>query len=173
MKNIWFNEFAHGYTIAQNTRDVFNWPLRLVAIQLALGILLLYYFWGKRFGRAIPLPESTGTAAGEYVSSLASIYRQGQARRLTLDSIYQGFKRNLAEYLGAPRTMSAGELVTALSRRSPIDTRKLSKLLGDCEELLSRTEISEPDLFNMVQGLERWRKNNLPRRQTGIPRRAR
>jgi hypothetical protein len=158
---IWFNEFSHGYTLEKTTREAFTWPLRLVVIQLALGILLLYYYWGKRFGRPMPLPDHPGLVAGEYVTSLAGIYRQGRARRLILDSIYQGFKRDLAQYLGAPRNLPSGELVTALSRRPLIDTKKLAELLGHCEGLLSKPGFSEADLFAIVRQMERWRESNL------------
>ena len=158
---IWFNEYSHGYTLEKTTREAFTWPLRLVAIQLALGILLLYYYWGKRFGRPVPLTDHPDLVAGEYVSSLAGIYRQGRARRLILDSIYQGFKRHLAQYLGAPRNLPSGVLVTALSRRPLIDTKKLAELLEHCEGLLSKPGFSEADLFAIVRQMERWRVNNL------------
>jgi hypothetical protein len=162
---IWFNEYAHGYTLAQTTREAFTWPLGLVVIQLALGILLLYCYWGKRFGRPVPLPEYPDLVAGEYVASLAGIYRQGRARGLILDSIYQGFKHHLAQYLGAPRNLPPGELVTLLSRRPLIDTRKLAELLDHCEGLLGKPGFSEADLFAMVSQLESWRVNNLEVRE--------
>jgi hypothetical protein len=156
-----FNEFSHGYTLEKTTRETFTWPLRLVAIQLALGILLLYYYWGKRFGRPIPLPNHPDLVTGEYVASLAGIYRQGRARRLILDSICQGFKGDLAQYLGAPRNLPSGELAPTLGQGSPIDTGKLTELLKRCEELLSKPGFSEADLFAVVRQMERWRKNNL------------
>jgi hypothetical protein len=158
---IWFNEFSHGYTLAQTTRETFSWPLGLVVIQLALGLLLLYYYWGKRFGRPIPLPALPDLVAGEYVASLAGIYRQARARRLILNSIYQGFKRNLAQYLGAPRNLPSGDLVAAISKRPLLDTKKLAGLLEHCETLLNKSGLSETDLFAIVKQMEKWQQNNL------------
>ncbi|MCL6477256.1 MAG: DUF4350 domain-containing protein [Peptococcaceae bacterium] len=160
-EGVWFNELAHGYTWEKNTRDIFTWPLRLAAVQLALGVLLLYYYWGKRFGRPIPLPENTDQISGEYVSSLANIYRLGRARHLTLESIYQGFKHDLAQYLGVPRHLSSGELVKIFSGRPRIDTKKLTDLLGRCEGLMGKPAFSETDLFTIARDMEIWRENNL------------
>lgn len=160
-EGIWFNEFVHGYTWEKTAREVFAWPLRLAAIQLALGVLLLYYFWGKRFGRPIPLPGNTDQISGEYVSSLANIYRQGRARHLTLESIFQGFRKDLSQYLGISSNLSNGELVKAFSGRPRIDTKKLADLIGRCEELMGKTSLSETDLFTIARDMEIWRANNL------------
>jgi hypothetical protein len=158
---IWFNEFAHGYTWQKTTREVFTWPLRLVVMQLALGVLLLYYYWGKRFGRIIPLPENLSLVSGDYVSSLANIYRQGRARHLIMGSIYQDFKYDLAQYLGVSKHLSNQELVNFFSQRPRIDSEKLEELLGRWAELVKKPGISETDLFKIVREMEIWRINNL------------
>lgn len=160
-EGIWFNEFAHGYTWEKSAREVFTWPLRLVVIQLALGVLLLYYYWGKRFGRPLPAPQHAGHLSGEYVSSLAAIYRQGRARRLTLESIYQGFKIDLTQYLGVPKSISRQELVKIFFQRPRIDAGRLEKLLQRCEGLLGKSSLSETELLNITGELEIWRENNL------------
>jgi Domain of unknown function (DUF4350) len=160
-QGVLFNEFAHGYTWEKTARQVFTWPLRLVIIQFAIGVLLLYYFWGKRFGRPLPLPEDTSQVAGDYVSSLANIYRQGRARQLTLESIYQGFKHDLAKYLGVPKNLSNEALVKIFSGRPRIDTQKLADLLRRCAGLMGKPGISETDLFTMARDMETWREQNL------------
>lgn len=160
-KGIWFNEFSHGYTLTKASRDLFTWPLRLVVIQLALGVLLLFYYWGKRFGRPIPLARKAGRISGDYVSSMANIYRQGQARKLILESIYEDFKRNAARYLGVSPQIANEEMVRVFSGRPQIDTQKLRPLLERCTELRQNPGFSENMLVTVARDLEEWQRNNL------------
>lgn len=160
-KGIWFNEYSHGYTLPKASRNMFTWPFRLVTIQLALGVLLLFYYWGKRFGRPIPLPPKVGRISGNYVSSMANIYRQGQARKLILENIYEDFKKNAARYLGVSPQISNAELVKVFSGRPQLDTLKLENLLRRCTELLKNPAFSENALFTTARELEEWQQNNL------------
>lgn len=164
-KGIWFNEFSHGYTLTKASRDLFTWPLRLVVIQLAFGVLLLFYYWGKRFGRPIPLARKAGRISGDYVSSMANIYRQGQARKLILESIYEDFKRNAARSLGVSPKISNEEMARVFSGRPQIDTQKLRHLLGRCTELLKSPGFSENTLFTVARDLEEWQQNSYLQRR--------
>ncbi len=160
-EGVWFNEFANGFAWREMKEGIFTWPLRLAAMQFVLAVLLLYYYWGKRFGRAIPLPDKIGLVSGDYVSSLANIYRMGRARQLTLDSIYLGFKRDLAQYLGVADSLSNEELVKIFSGRPRIDAEKLKDLLRRSAGLLAKPDFSEKDLFSIARDMEIWRKSNL------------
>jgi len=164
-ENIWFNEAAHGFNLDRNTRQLFTWPLRLGLIQLALGILMLFYFWGKRFGRPRPLPAKLSRFAGDYVSSLAHIYRQGRARHLILESIYRGLKQDVARYLGVPPNLSDGELVKICCGQRRIDAPKLQDLLERCTELLHNPGLSEKDLFATARAVAIWQTKNLDLRK--------
>ncbi|MBP2642549.1 MAG: hypothetical protein H6Q67_436 [Firmicutes bacterium] len=159
-QGIWFSEYSHGYAWA-DTKDWFTWPLRFVAIQVALALGLLFYFWGKRFGRPIPLPSSTGQLIGDYVSSLANIYRLGRARHLILESLYASFRKNLVQYLGVSKTLSDAELIEIFSRRPGIDSLKLKELLARCADLLKGSRLSEGVLFIVARDIELWQENNI------------
>lgn len=158
---IWFNELVHGYTWQTTARDVFGWPVRMVVIQLALGVLALFVYWGKRFGRPLPMPGDAGEIGGDYVSSLANIYHQGKARRLTLESLYHGFRRELTQYLGVSLRLSNNELVRIISGRPGKDHQTLEKLLSNCEKFLSVQSPTEVELFSIAKDLELWRLHNL------------
>lgn len=160
-EDVWINEAVHGYSWEEATREVFAWPLGLAAGQLALGLLLLYWFWGKRFGRPVPLPAGKGPESGDYVNSMANIYRQGRARRLVLESVYQGFRQDLARYLGVREDTADTELVKRYSGRSRIDSKTLGDLLGRCEELLARPGFGEPALLGVARDIEIWLQSNL------------
>lgn len=160
-ENIWFNESVHGFNWDMNTRQLFTWPLRLVLIQLALATLMLFYFWGKRFGRPRPLPAEMSRFSGDYVSSLAHIYRQGRARNLILESIYLGLKQDLVQYLGVPPNLSDGDLVKLCFGQRRIDASKLQDLLGRCTELLHNPGLSEKDLFSLARAVAIWQQKNL------------
>jgi hypothetical protein len=160
-EGVFFNEFVHGYTLEKNTREMFTWPLRLVVIQLALGVLLLFYFWGKRFGCPMPLTKNKDQVSGDYVSSMANIYRQSRQRQLILESIYQGFRQDLAQYLGVPKKLPNEELVKIFSGLPRIDTQKLKNLLGHCIELMDKSNFGETALFTIVRDMEIWEKANL------------
>jgi len=158
---IWFNELVHGYTWAASAREVLTWPIRLVMVQLALGILLLFHYWGKRFGRPLPLPREKDQITGDYVSSMANIYRQGRARQITLENLYLGFRRDLTRYLGVPANLENEALVKIFTQRPGIDAEGLSSLLRRCEADLVRHSLSEMELFTLAQELEIWRRENL------------
>jgi hypothetical protein len=163
-EGIWFNEYVHGYAWGETTTDVLIWPLRLVILQLLLGALLLFIYWGKRFGRPVPLFSEVNEISGEYVSSLANIYRQGRARHLILDSISQSFKSELARYLGVRANSTNKELVSFFSERHWIDTKSLSDLLSRSEALMARQGISEAELVALVREFDLWQADNLLRR---------
>ena len=160
-EGVYFNEFVLGYTLPEPATDVFNWPLFLVVIQLALGALLLFYYWGKRFGRPVPLPAGPYRITGEYVSSIANIYRQGRARHIILENITDAFRHDLSRYLGAGKNLTNEELVNNFSQRPHIDVRVLNDLLVRCELLFKKTVISEPELFAIARDLGMWQENNL------------
>lgn len=160
-EGIWINEAVHGYSWEKASREVFAWPLGLVVLQLAVAVVMLYWLWGRRFGRPIPLPESTGQTLGDYVSSLANIYRQGRAQRLVLESIYQGFKSDLAQSLGINEGKSNSELLTIVSRRPQVDIQTLKNLLEHCEDLMQKRGFSEDVLVTVARDMEIWLNNNF------------
>jgi hypothetical protein len=160
---IWFNEYAHGFTMVDTDTAMVTWQLRLVLFQLLLGVLLLYYYWGKRFGRPVPLLVDNEVIAGEYVRSLANIYRQGKARHLVLNSINQGFRADLSRYLGVRKNLSDQELIAIFAERPWIDGDTLKTLLNRHASLINR-DISEAELYAWARELALWQDKNLLRR---------
>lgn len=157
---IWFCE-GTGVKSGHAAQRALLGPLALTGGQFILGLLLLYYFWGKRFGRAISLTVKDKQLTGSYVSSLAVIYRQARARHLIFESIYQGFREDLARYLGMPSSSSNDELIGLFSSRANIDAQKLGDLLNNSEQILVRPDFTEDELLAIVREMESWREDNL------------
>jgi hypothetical protein len=162
-EGIWFREPGLAYGGKDAADRVFTGPLRLVMLQLALGTLLLFVFWGKRFGRPVPLPQNMREVSGEYVRSLANIYRQGRARRLILESLEDQFRSELGRYLGGPVKMPDTKLLEHFRQRPWVDTEGLERLLERCRSASGR-ELGENELFTLARELELWQRSNLRRR---------
>ena len=158
-EGIWFCEGTEKSGAA--VQKALLGPLALSGIQFMLGLFLLYYFWGKRFGRAIPLRENDHQITGSYVASLAVIYRQARARHLILESIYQGFREELARYLALPSGTSNAELIKIFSGRTEKNVQKLVNVLDNSEQMLARPDFTENELLEIVRDMENWRESNL------------
>lgn len=167
----WFNDRSSAMAWKQQSASplldrsdfwkIFSWPWRLMTIQCMLVVLCLFYSWGKRFGRAVPLAKHVEQPAGDYVICLANIYRQARARQLVLDSIYQGFRQELEKYLGISPLLSDEELVRICSSRQCVDAEQLKYLLARCSGLLTRQNLREAELLEMARAIAIWQDSNL------------
>lgn len=134
-----------------------RWPLLM--LQTLLLVFFLYYYWGKRFGKVLPLPERA-TDIGEYATSLANLYRYTKGRITMLDILNKDFRHTLLRYLNLPLYTTEQEMVARL--KSDLRPANLSalKILQDTTEALNKQEISEHKLFSLVREMEQWRREN-------------
>jgi len=75
-ERIFFAEYYHGFHRASSTFEQMPLWLRLVAIQIIIGTMVLVWHLGKRFGSPIPLYEEIEREENEQVLALARLYKQ-------------------------------------------------------------------------------------------------
>ncbi len=161
-EKIWFDE-SGGLGPAQRPDQTVkvNDTVVIAGIQAALALLLIFIYWGRRFGRPVPLPSWEEGAAASYVDVMANVFRQGQAREIALDNIFTGFWRRLSGSLGIPAGTGREQVINICSRRSGMDGEGLKRILSAVDKYRLRGSISEAELFSLVRDMEIWRRENL------------
>ena len=148
------DELHHGYGEAQPrslTRLLFDerWGQAvLYAGALVFGYLLLR---GRRFGRPRPLDLSRGRSLGEYVSSVAALYRAGRKRAFLAEHFRRQLWRAYARSLGLPGDASEAQLVA----RARAAGRDPSALLDVARALEQGPRLGEAELIKLVRSGER------------------
>jgi hypothetical protein len=154
-----FDEFHHGDT--SGDRDLWGalgQPLKLGLLQLAIAMIVLAIALGARFGVPTPLGRNRAHTSGEYVTSLAGLYRSAGATAPALETIYRQFLRDLCARLALPPDISLQQLAEAAARRGKLDRNALRQLLSLCEQHLDQRQVSEGELLELVRQMERFRK---------------
>ncbi|MBN1287789.1 MAG: DUF4350 domain-containing protein [Anaerolineae bacterium] len=153
---IGFDEARHGFSGAP--ASLFDWFVGtapgwgiLAAVALTMGYLALR---GRRFGRALPLPESrVRREPVEYIQAMANLFRRSGQRKAMLDHYGRQLRRRLSErYALDPRLSDAG-LVQAVARRDPAaDAAELGRLL----KRLSSGRAGEYELVGIALEVDSW-----------------
>jgi len=158
---VWFDETTAALSQHNGSNPLLNGPVLAAGIQAAVALFLLYLYWGRRFGRPVPLPDGDRGASVQYISSMANIFRQGRARNIALGNIYEGFWRRLTAGLGVPAGIGTEEIIRLYRQRSSIDSKRLEHILQTASRLAGKDDIPEAELFSLVQDMETWRRENL------------
>lgn len=90
-KEIYFDEF-YLYGTQKSKKSIWHdMPdlLRLIILQLFLGLVAIIFYKGKRFGKPIDLYEETERIENEYIYSVASLYQQGGFLRVVVNNYYE------------------------------------------------------------------------------------
>jgi hypothetical protein len=152
---IGFDEGAHGEAIPENmTQWLFESPPGL-GVLLGFGLTLLYVASrGRRFGRAVPLPESRlRRESAEHIHAMAGLFRRAGQRGEVLKHFDGQLRRHLSERYAVDPELEAADLVSAVMYRAPqIDETTLRRLL----KALSQSDVSEAELVSLVAALDRF-----------------
>jgi hypothetical protein len=92
--------------------------------------------------------------SGEYISSLADLYRRADATVLALETIYKQFLRDICERLALPPDIGLEQLVDIAAQRGKIQTASLRQLITACEKALDSKKLSAADLLTLTQQME-------------------
>jgi len=158
-QKVLFDEYHHGDIAEPRTIwTALGAPVQKGAVQLICAALAMLLILAPRFGTARPLADRTRRNTGEYVASLASLYRSAHAAAPALDFIYRQFLRDICSRLALPPEISLAELADAAGRRGQIESAELKRLFGRCEQCLAAASVSENDLLDLVRRMERFRK---------------
>ncbi len=158
-----FDELHHGYGVAQ-PRSL----LTLLTDQawgraaVYAGLLVFFYLLlrGRRFGRARPTVVHRGRSLGEYVTSLAQLYRAGGKRAWAAEHFRRRLRRDLTSDVGLP----ADATDEAIETRARAVGRDPSTTLGAIRAL-GRGSLNERELLSAVRDGERGL--GLGRKTTG------
>lgn len=159
---ILFDEYHHGEIELGQQAGLWaalGRPLQLSLIQLLLASVVLLGALMIRFGRPIPLLQGITRTSGEYVTSLAGLYRRAQATTTALDILYRQFLRDLCGRLALPPDVNLEMLAEAAARRGRIDKAALRRLLASCEQRLDEGKLTEAELLDLSRQMERIRKD--------------
>lgn len=159
-----FDEFHHGFgggggdwsLSREMRRTPWGWGIYYGAIVLALWIILR----GRSFGRPISLPgEHRRREAGEYVHSMAWLYRRARLRLPILRHHHQRLKRRLTARYRLRHTPDDETFIYELARYRPdIDQQALHAHLKALAPLAqrSRRQPSEQQLLSLARANDEW-----------------
>ena len=158
-QKVLFDEYHHGDISGTNTVWGALGPSAQTGIvQIICAALAMLFVLAPRFGTARSMAGKTRRHTGEYVASLASLYRSAHATAPALDFIYRQFLRDICSRLSVPSDISLADLANVAGRRGQVDSAELKWLLGRCEQCLAAMSVSESDLLDLVRRMEWFRK---------------
>lgn len=152
---IGFDEAAHGFG-DENAMDFNGWLLGTPpgwGILLTVAITLLYLaLRGRRFGRAVPLPDDRlQRESGEYIRAMATLFRRSGQRSEMLKHYDQRLRRRLSERYELDPKSGINELVKTVIYQDPsID----EAVLRDVLHHLQQSNISEAELVQTVSNMD-------------------
>jgi hypothetical protein len=164
-RRVRFDEYHHGVGFAEKATDRTGgvWgstplPVRLTLLYLAAVGLLLVYNGSRRFGPAAAAPETSLRAGTNYVNSMARLYRRAGAADIAAETLYTRFLRDLRTALDAPTDAGAAYLQCAAELRYGSAAAGLRDILGRGDAIVAGRRVSEPDMLNLAQRIEQFRR---------------
>lgn len=151
-----FDEYHHGYGAGGNPLLNFleGTPLPAIAAQFALLAMFVIYSRGRRFARALPLPNPDRRSKLEYVGAMAELQRRTNAYDLALENIYGRARRDLARFAGVDNlSTDAKTLAARVAERSSFKKDELANLFQDCENVIHGEQTSGKTVLSLVAKL--------------------
>lgn len=153
-----FDEVHHGYIAAEQEHTVLAWlrrsPWGWALLYGAVVILGWVVLRGQRFGRPVPRPEQVARRPqGEYVVSMAGLFRRAGRRTFVMRHHHDRLKRELARPWRINPDLPDDAFVAELARcRDDLD----ETALGDLLARLSGERVGESELVRLVGEVEKW-----------------
>lgn len=156
-----FAEYYHGFTTGPDGREkagLLPGYIRLAFWQIIVALAAAVLAAGFRFGRPVPLPAGEKRNLGEYLHSMASLYRRANASDLAVENLYRNLLRVMTEYSGqAGRTPE--DLVRVCATRRGLDPGALSSLFRRCESIVTRrAHVSDTELLQLSKQIDQYRR---------------
>lgn len=154
---IGFDEAAHGFGDTSQA-TITGWLFGTApgwGIILALVITMSYLaLRGRRFGRAVPLPEERlRRESVEYIVAMGTLFRRSGQRQAVLEHYDEQVRRRMAERYAVDPKLDAVEFVNAVAYRDPtLDDAALRDLML----LLKQTSVSERELVETVYAVDNF-----------------
>lgn len=91
-EKLYFNEsYLFSTASTKSIWDAIPIEIKYIIYQMLIVLVALFYYKGKRFGKAMPFHEEVERSENEYLYSAASIYRQAKCWDLMVDNYYKNF----------------------------------------------------------------------------------
>ena len=151
-----FDEYHQGYGAGGNSLLNFfaGTPLPAIAAQFALLAMFVIYTRGRRFARALPLPNPDRRSKLEYVGAMAELQRRTKAFDLALENIYGRTRRDLARFAGVDNLSTSAEVLAArVAERSKLKKDDLANLFLACEDVIHGEQTSGKTALSLVARL--------------------
>ncbi len=164
-----FDEFHQGYG-ASGTRlaQYFaNTPFPAIAAQLAFLTLLFVISQGRRFARALPLPNPDRRSKLEYVAAMAELQKRTHSFDLAMETIYSRTRRNLSRAVGVDNTTTTRLVLAQLvAERARMNKDEVRKIFHDCEDIIHGEKTNARTVLELIEKLRELESRLGLRRET-------
>ena len=109
---IYFNESYHGYAVSERLWDGLPFMVKLACIQIFIITAACVLYFGKRFGRPLPLYEEDEREENEYVYTLSNLYIHAGMGEAAVNAYADKFLESARIYFSISHTPTLEEVYT-------------------------------------------------------------
>jgi hypothetical protein len=147
-----FDEYHQGRGLTSNPFASYFAGTPILAIGAQLIVLIVFVLWtrGRRFARALPLPQVDRRSSLEFVASMSELQERSRAFDLAIENIYSRTRRALARHAGVEYNSSRALIASRVATRSTLDAKDLETLMRQCEEVINGATINWKQSLELV-----------------------
>ncbi len=159
INSISFNEYYHYFGGHKPSlwRDIPT-GIKLSIYQIIIAAALIIYYYGKRFGKVIPLYEEVERVENEYIYSAASLFKRGELREDVIANFYDDFLCSFEDSTGYRSNDKAESWINIWEREKLPDMNIAKKLYDFIETMSSSKKISSREMLEIVGIIEHLKK---------------
>lgn len=156
INNISFNEFYHYFEGQKPSlwRDI-PAGIKLTIYQVIIVIAIVIYYYGKRFGKVIPLYEEVERVENEYIYSAASLFKRGELREDVILNLHDDF---LCSFEDSYRYNKSESWISIWEREKLPDMNMARKLYDYISNMNDNKKISSKEMLEIVGIIEHLKK---------------
>lgn len=157
--NISFNEYYHYFEGHKPSlwRDI-PAGIKFAIYQAILVLIIVIYYYGKRFGKVVPLYEEIERTENEYIYSAASLFKKGELREDVILNLYDNFLSSFEDSTGHKNTNNEISWVNLWEKEKLPDVNKAKKLYNFVEAIKTGKKISSKEMLEIVDIIEYLKK---------------
>lgn len=150
-----FDEYHQGRGLTENPFASYFAGTPIIAIGVQLVLLVIFILWtrGRRFARALPLPQVDRRSSLEFVASMSELQERSRAFDLAIENIYSRTRRAMARHAGVDYNSSRSLIASRVAARSALDAKQLETLMRQCEEVINGAPINWRNSLDLVRRL--------------------
>lgn len=157
--NIYFNEYYHYFEGHRPSlwRDIPT-GIKIVIYQIILVIAIIIYYYGKRFGKVIPLYDEVERIENEYIYSAASLFKKGELREDVILSFYNDFLYSFQDGIGYKSIGGAENWVEVWEQEKLSNVEAAKKLYGFIDTMKDAKKMSSKEMLEIIDIIEHLKK---------------